>query len=555
MDSAPLAWSEHDRLAALHAYGILDTPHEKDFDDVVRLVADLLEVPIAAVNLIADDRQWFKAELGLGVREMPLDNSICKFALLGREAMVVPDTREDARFACNPLVQSEGGLRFYAGEVLLTPEGLPLGTLCALGYEARPEGLSERQAFALKTLARQVMSQIELRRVLRHQQALLAEQARAERALLQADRRKDEFLAMLAHELRNPLAPIASAAQILSLGLDPAKTRQAAAIVARQARHMDGLIEDLLDVSRVTRGKISLDLGVFDLREVVADAVEQTRPLIEKRGHHLALALPDAPAPVRGDRKRLVQVLSNLLGNAAKFTPDGGRIDLSLEGDGEEVLLAIRDDGIGMGPDLLDDAFSLFSQGARGLDRSQGGLGIGLALVRSLLELHGGSVVAESEGPDRGSRFLVRLPLYTGSVEERAPAAMARPAAGPALRVVVVDDNEDAAATLAACLEGMGHAVRSFHDPVEALREAPGWRPDAFLLDIGMPEIDGFALIASLRAHPALRDTAFIAVTGYGQASDRQAAEQAGFDALFVKPVDLALLQARLAQLAARTAA
>ena len=551
MNADSIHWSETDRLALLDAYGILDTPQEKDFDDVVRLAADLLDVPMAAVNLIAGGRQWFKSEIGLGVREMPLDDSICKFALLQHGTMVIPDTRADARFACNPLVMADSGIRFYAGELLMTREGMPLGTLCVLGHTPRPDGLTEAQAFALKTLARQIMSQIELRRVLLQQQELLAEQARAEQALREADRKKDEFLAMLAHELRNPLAPIASAAHILSLGLDPARTRQAAAIVARQARHMDALIEDLLDVSRVTRGKISLELAAVDIKEVVADAVEQTRPLVEKHGHHLSVALPPAPALVRGDRKRLVQVITNVLSNAAKYTPDGGRIAVGLEADGEELVLAIADNGIGMTPDLLDDAFALFSQGKRGLDRSQGGLGIGLALVRSLLELHGGSIRAESEGPDRGSRFIVRLPRAASGVSGIAPAAP-EGEKGPALRVAVVDDNDDAAATLALCLESFGHEVRAFHGAAEALRTIPEWAPDVCLLDIGMPEMDGHALVACLRGDARLAGAVFIAVTGYGQDSDRHAAARAGFDDLLVKPVDLGLLRTLLASHAGR---
>ena len=555
MNPADMPWSETDRLALLDAYGILDTPQEQEFDDVVRLVANLLDVPIAAVNLISDTRQWFKAEIGLGVREMPLDDSICKFALLGQEAMVVPDTRQDARFACNPLVTADGGIRFYAGELLMTREGMPLGTLCALGHTPRPEGLSAHQAFALKTLARQIVSQIELRRLLRQQGELLAQQARAEAALLQADQKKDEFLAMLAHELRNPLAPIASAAQILSLGLDAERTRQAAAIIGRQARHMDGLIEDLLDVSRVTRGKISLELAPLDMRDVVAGAIEQTRPLVEKHRHSLSVALSPAQTLVRGDRKRLVQVLTNVIGNAAKYTPDGGRIEVALAAEAEELVLTVRDNGIGMTPDLLDDAFSLFSQGQRGLDRSQGGLGIGLALVRSLLALHGGSIVADSAGPGQGSRFVLRLPrsddagaegiVTCAPVRERTP--------GETLRVAVVDDNDDAAATLAMCLERLGHEVRAFHSAVQALDQLPGWAPDVCLLDIGMPDMDGYALATRLRAGAGLERSVFLAVTGYGQDSDRQAAARAGFDDLLVKPVDLALLQERLAAYAGRS--
>lgn len=330
MNDLTQLWTEQERLAALESYAVLDTPHEQEFDDVVKLLSDSLNVPIAAVNLIAQTRQWFKAEVGLGVREMPLDDSICKHALLIEGPMIIPDTRNDPRFACNPLVTGNPSLRFYAGELLRTPGGVPLGTLCALDYQARPEGLSEHQAFLLKTLARQIMSQLELRRVLHRQQELLARQARAQQSLQEADRRKNEFLATLAHELRNPLAPILSAATVLGITGDRAMVRKAGEIISRQARHMTGLIDDLLDVSRVGQGKVSMEQVTLDICSIVDAAVEQVRPLIDGHHHKLSLTLPAEPALLVGDRKRLVQVLANLLSNAAKYTPDAGLLPLRL---------------------------------------------------------------------------------------------------------------------------------------------------------------------------------------------------------------------------------
>jgi len=410
MDSAPAQWVEAERIAALESYGILDTPKEKDFDDVVKLVSELLDVPVAAVNLIADNRQWFKSEIGLGVREMPLDDSICKFALLVDGPMIVPDTRNDVRFACNPLVTGDPGLRFYAGVQLTTPEGFPLGTLCALDFKERPEGLSEQQAFTLTTLARQVMSQLELRRVLRQQQVALVEQARTQQALLEADRKKNEFLAVVAHELRNPLAPIVSAAGLLALSDEPSTIRKASAVIGRQARHMSNLIDDLLDASRVAQGKVTLERVQLDLLDTAASAIEQVKPLVEKYHHRLHVKLPSAPVLTMGDPKRLLQVVTNLLSNAAKYTPDGGEIELEIGMDETHHIVSVRDNGVGMTPELLQDAFRLFSQAESSLDRSQGGLGIGLALVKSLVNLHEGSVTAESEGLNRGSTFLIRLP-------------------------------------------------------------------------------------------------------------------------------------------------
>jgi signal transduction histidine kinase/CheY-like chemotaxis protein len=547
MTSNSANFDEDARLAVLDSFGILDTPPERSFDDVVRLVSQLLDAPIAAVNLIARGRQWFKSEIGLGTREMPLDNSICRHALLEQEQMIVPDTQDDPRFSCNPLVTADGGLRFYAGAVLRTRDGVPLGTLCVLDKKPRPEGLTEQQQFMLTTMAHQVMSQIELRRALTDQEAL-------NEALRRADQRKDEFLAMLAHELRNPLAPIVSAATMLSnFELQPSMVQRAADIIARQAGHMTSLIDDLLDVSRVTRGKVELEFVELDLKDVLADAVEQVRPLIEKHGHRLVQEAMPMPALVVGDRKRLVQVMTNLLSNAAKYTLEGGRIEVRLATRGALLDLTIRDDGIGMSPELIATAFDLFSQGTRGLDRSQGGLGIGLALVRSLLKLHGGEVTAASDGPGCGSTFRVTLPLSSraGAVAPTAgtDAQQGNPAA---LRIGVVDDNEDAAVTLALLLETLGHTVSVAHSARAALEALPAFEPDVCLLDIGLPEMNGFELARALRARPGTDHAILIAVTGYAQEKDRAEARAAGFHDLFAKPVDLEVLGAALVQIERR---
>jgi signal transduction histidine kinase/CheY-like chemotaxis protein len=547
MTSNSANFDEDARLAVLDSFGILDTPPERSFDDVVRLVSQLLDAPIAAVNLIARGRQWFKSEIGLGTREMPLDNSICRHALLEQEQMIVPDTQDDPRFSCNPLVTADGGLRFYAGAVLRTRDGVPLGTLCVLDKKPRPEGLTEQQQFMLTTMAHQVMSQIELRRALTDQEAL-------NEALRRADQRKDEFLAMLAHELRNPLAPIVSAATMLSnFELQPSMVQRAADIIARQAGHMTSLIDDLLDVSRVTRGKVELEFVELDLKDVLADAVEQVRPLIEKHGHRLVLEAMPAPALVVGDRKRLVQVMTNLLSNAAKYTLEGGRIDVRLATRGALLDLTIRDDGIGMSPELIANAFDLFSQGTRGLDRSQGGLGIGLALVRSLLKLHGGEVSAASDGPGCGSTFRVTLPLSSRAAAAAPAIGTDAPQGNPAaLRIGVVDDNEDAAVTLALLLETLGHTVSVAHSARAALEALPAFEPDVCLLDIGLPEMNGFELARALRARPGTDHAILIAVTGYAQEKDRAEARAAGFHDLFAKPVDLEVLGAALVQIERR---
>jgi signal transduction histidine kinase/ActR/RegA family two-component response regulator/PAS domain-containing protein len=379
------------------------------------------------------------------------------------------------------------------------------------------------------------------------------ERVRAEQALRQADSRKDEFLAMLAHELRNPLAPISAAAQLLNRGpLDAERVARTSSIIARQVAHMTGLIDDLLDVSRVTRGLVVLSRDEVDLKRVVADAVEQVRPLIEARRHHFAVHLGPEPAQVEGDYKRLVQVLANLLNNAAKYTPEGGKLVVWLGVAGDQVALSVSDSGIGITQELLPKVFDLFSQAKRTPDRAQGGLGLGLALVKSLVELHGGTVAASSEGRDAGSEFTVRLPRLRERRQAQraaagAPVAEAQQEMAP-LHLLLVDDNVDAAQTLAMLLESSGHKVTMVHDPMDALVRARLNGYDVFLLDIGLPGMDGFELARGLRALGRAKGALMVAVTGYGQQFDRDSALQAGFDHYLVKPADPAALFALLAQ-------
>lgn len=378
----------------------------------------------------------------------------------------------------------------------------------------------------------------------------VSERIRTEQTLREADRRKDEFLAMLAHELRNPLAPISAAANLLQLAsTDPARVRQASAVIGRQVRHISGLIDDLLDVSRVTRGMIPLVKVRTDVKRVVADAIEQVRPLIESRGHRLTLQTPAASAQVVGDPKRLVQVVANLLNNAAKYTPHGGDIALQLDVADGRVTLVIIDNGIGMTARVLEHAFELFVQAERETDRAQGGLGIGLALVKSLVELHGGEVAAGSDGLGLGSRFTICLP-HLQEQEERPPvpaaAGQGRMAGWTALQVMVVDDNVDAAEMLAMFLETTGHRVSIEHHALQVLNRAQALVPDVFLLDIGLPDLDGYALARQIRAVPALAGAVLIAVTGYGDEQARQEASAAGFDHHFVKPIETARLIALL---------
>jgi PAS domain S-box-containing protein len=365
----------------------------------------------------------------------------------------------------------------------------------------------------------------------------------AEEKLVEADRRKDEFLAMLAHELRNPLAPISAAAELLRIGtLGEERVRQSSNIIGRQVRHMTRLVDDLLDVSRVTRGLITLERAEIGMRGVVQEAVEQVRPAIEARRQRLSVHLPPSWALVEGDKARLVQVVANVLGNATKYTPEGREIDLRAEvrGDGAKgaLVISVRDEGIGMDRELSARVFDLFTQGERSSDRSQGGLGLGLALVRNLVELHGGMVGCSSPGPGKGSTFVITLPLLCEAAPAPLPQAPVPAAKAGSLTVLVVDDNVDAAETLGLLLAAHGHEVVVEHEPLRALERARTVAPDVCLLDIGLPGIDGHELARRLRAQPETAASVLVAITGYGQQQDRDEAFAAGFRHHLVKPVD-----------------
>jgi PAS domain S-box-containing protein len=380
----------------------------------------------------------------------------------------------------------------------------------------------------------------------------ITERKLAEEKLRAADQRKDEFLAMLAHELRNPLAPISAAADLLRIGrMDEARVRQSSAIIGRQVRHMTSLVDDLLDVSRVTRGLVTLARAPVAARTIVDEAIEQVRPMFEARRQRLAVDIAAPDATVLGDKARLVQVLANLLGNAAKYTPEGRRIEVSAGAARGQLLLTVRDEGIGMERALTAQVFDLFTQAERSSDRSQGGLGLGLALVKNLVELHGGTVACSSPGPGLGSTFEVALPLMEienmTAGASTAPRACEAPAATGKLRLLVVDDNVDAAGTLGMLLAACGYEVAVENDSRAALARARSQAPHAALIDIGLPEMDGNELARRLRADPATRAIVLVAVTGYGQEQDRRAALDAGFDHHLVKPVDMDKLAGLLA--------
>jgi len=381
-----------------------------------------------------------------------------------------------------------------------------------------------------------------------HERKRLEDQLRAQNErLCEADRHKDEFLAMLAHELRNPLAPLLIAAQLLEQrgAEDPALAQWAGGVIKHQGEQLSHLVNELLDVARVTQGKITLRKIPLDLREVIDRAVETHRPLIDEHRHALTLSLSSEPMQVAADPVRLEQMIGNLLNNAAKYTPDGGRIDLSLVREGEAAMVRVRDNGFGISATMLPKVFGLFTQAERTPDRAQGGLGIGLALVKSLVEMHGGSVEAHSEGLGRGSEFVLRLPLLSQDLRlaDAPEHAATRRNAAPVRRVLVVDDNTDVATSIALLLKTMGHEVQVAISGREALNVVKTAPLDVVLLDIGMPDLNGYEVARRLRQEPGLGPLKLIAMSGYGQDCDWQKSEAAGFDHHLVKPVDLQELE------------
>ena len=431
--------------------------------------------------------------------------------------------------------------------------------------------LQEEKTRELEVFNRSLQrANIELEAANRSLQSEIAERARAEQALKQADRHKDEFLAMLAHELRNPLAPIHSAVELIRMRpLEDPQLNWARDVIARQLTSLTRLVDDLLDVSRITRGKINLTRQVVELEGLISRAVETVHPLFDEHGHQLTLELPEPGVKVFGDSTRLTQAIANVLGNAAKYTDKGGRISLIAAVGETDVLIRVRDNGIGIRPDMLPHVFELFTQLDRADGRTQGGLGIGLALVQRLVQMHGGEVSAASEGPGMGSEFVIRLPLLHADLEpdevdtkptsDPAPcgsdvASVVAPlvsagAARMARRILIADDNNDALESLATLLQLSGHEVYTATNGGTALQSAERHKPEVALLDIGMPMLDGYEVAKRIRSQPWGQRITLVALTGWGQDSDRRRSREAGFDSHLVKPLDLETLTELLARL------
>ncbi|HZJ72651.1 MAG TPA: ATP-binding protein, partial [Planctomycetota bacterium] len=412
-----------------------------------------------------------------------------------------------------------------------------LGAL-ALGWREQSPGLAPRDLVALDELVGRAAIALDNARLYRSLQREIVRSRQAEEDLQDANRRKDEFLAMLSHELRNPLAPIRNAVEVIRrVGSGEPMLGMARDIIDRQATHLARLVDELLDVSRISQGKIALRKESVELGRIVAQSVEIARPLIDQRGQKLVQDGPPGPVWLSADPARIAQVLANLLNNASKYTPEGGRIDLVVGASAGEATLVVRDNGSGIEPQLLPHVFELFVQGERSLDRSQGGLGVGLTLVKRLVEMHSGRVEAHSDGAGKGATFKVVLPCIAEVRSEplRAPAeASVTEVYGR--RVLVVDDNLDAAESTAAFLRLEGHEVKTVGDGQAALTSLKVFDPHVIVLDIGLPGLDGFEVARRLRSRGDTSHALLIAVTGYGQREDRQRAAEAGFDYFFVKP-------------------
>lgn len=437
----------------------------------------------------------------------------------------------------DPLIDQHLCARFDVRSVLSTPildaRGNVLGFFEV--HNKREGGFTDEDERRLSAVAQSAASAI--------QNALAYRQLReAEKALKEADRHKDEFLAILAHELRNPLAPLRNGLQIVRLAThDADAVNQASTIMERQLGHMVRLVDDLLDMSRISRGKVELRMTRVEMATVIQQAIETSRPIIEQAGHDLKIEVPCEPILVEADVTRLTQVFANLLNNAAKFTEPGGQIRLSVERHSTEAVVKVRDNGMGIPVHMLPKVFEVFTQVEQSLERAQGGLGIGLSLVRGLVELHGGSVEAKSQGDGMGSEFTVRLPVVQSHTEVHSTEVPADP---PTLRrrILVVDDNRDSATSLAMMLTIMGNETQTAHDGEEGLNVAAEFRPEVVLMDIGMPKMNGYDAARRIRTESWGQEIILVAVTGWGQDDDRRRSREAGFDHHIVKPVEPAAL-------------
>lgn len=489
------------------------------------------EAPVAFVQADADGRM---NELSAWWCEMLQDSAA---QLFGRKLQEVIHPEDWPRTEAALRGMAKGGPNFSLEQRCLRRDGSVLWTCASVMALRGPDGAYQGLAAMVLDVSDRKHQEIELQR--------------RNRELLQADQRKSEFLATLAHELRNPLAPLSQALHMLqSAPQDLETVQQSSEVMARQVHHLTRLVDELLDISRIAQGKMTLQRDTVALRDVAQAAIDLSSPLIRQHRHRLELRLPEAPVYLYADPVRLAQVLGNLLNNAAKYTPDGGRIDVEARICGQSVRLSVRDNGVGISSEDLPHIFDLFTQVGRSLEMAQGGLGIGLSLSRQLVELHGGRIRVDSDGIGRGAVFTVELPTCPPPERPRPCETRSQTPAEQPLRLLVVDDNADGANTLAAILQMSGHATAVAYDGASALAQARSLLPQVALLDLRMPGMDGFELARQLKAQ--LPELALMAVTGWASEADRQRSQAAGFDAHLTKPVDIAAIDAALQRIAHR---
>ena len=508
-------------------------------DEMLRTVIELLGADKGHVQLLNDtgevlsivSHQGFEPHFLDHFREVSADNdSACGRALRLREQVIIADVESDAGYEPFRQLARDADYRAVVATPLAGIDGTPLGMVSTHFRSVhRPADQELRRLDLYCRQASDFIQRFRLEQTLRE----------SEEALREADRRKDEFLALLAHELRNPLAPIRYAlATTQKAGRTADQQRRAEEIIERQVAHMSRLLDDLLDISRITRGTLELKKSRTELTVVIGTAIEAARPILDSKRHTLALDLPKEAVRLEADPVRLAQVFSNLLINAAKYTDRDGEIRLRAVQEQDRIVVTVRDNGIGIAAEMIPRLFTLFSQAHTALDRSEGGLGVGLALVRGLVALHGGKVEARSDGPGRGSEFIVYLPLGTNAAEPVESALEPETArSGTALRILVVDDNKDAADTCSTLLELSGHQLRTAYTGKRAIEIAKIFRPHVVVLDIGLPDANGYEVARRLRAAPWARDVVLVAVTGWGHEDDRRRAYDAGFDHHLTKPL------------------
>ena len=545
-DSRRRIQTDYDALTRLQRVailcGALDTPAEDCLTAILDTAIAFTSADRGNIQLLEDDGATLAIAVQRGFEEPFLryfdsvqagDAAACGAAMLAKRRIAIEDVQTDRLLLDHPSQQVllDAGVRAVQSTPLLTSSGELLGVIST--HFARPRRFETHDMRWMDLLAQQAADYLQ--------------RIESDLELRDADRKKDEFLAMLSHELRNPLAPIGYAAEILKKQEpSPAQLAKAREVIDRQVRQMARLLDDLMDVSRITRGTISLRKQPVELAMIVNEAVEGSRPLIEQLGHTLRVDIPSAPVTLDADATRLAQVLMNLLNNAAKYTERGGTIELSATREGNSVLVAVKDTGVGIPPEMLDRIFELFAQEDRSIERARGGLGIGLTLAQRLVAMHGGTLEARSDGAGRGSEFIVRLPVASENSVHAIGSTPERMNDAQPMRILVVDDNEDSAETLAMYLQSNGHRVRTADNGLAAVETAAEFRPDAVLMDLGLPKLNGYEAARQIRSERG-HEVLLVAVTGWGQEADRRRSRVAGFDHHLTKPVELDKLRRLLA--------